>query len=100
MLQLMRDGASSPAVAMATVQHMALSSNTGWDFNMASDCRAGYSHQPILFHPHISSSASVQNAQNFHSMALGGSSNPLSPAQGCEEALAGSLGDARLAAGR
>lgn len=70
MLQLMRGGASSPAVAMATIQLMALSSNTGWDFNMVSGGRADYSHQPILLHPPISSSACLQNYQTIPLFSL------------------------------
>jgi hypothetical protein len=42
---------------------MTLSVGTGQDITVVSGGSAGYSHQPVSHHPHISNSASLHNAQ-------------------------------------
>lgn len=49
---------------------MDLSNSKDWGFTMASDSRAGYSHQAISPCPPVSSSTSLHNAQTIPLLLL------------------------------
>lgn len=63
-------GTADPCCFRTIDPDTALSSSADWDFIMASGGSAGYSHQTVLHHPHLSSLSSLHNTQSFCSSPI------------------------------